>query len=87
MDAAILTLTFLTGLVAGAFATAVAAVTYFKLDRSDSAPVGSPLPNPPALYKPVDRSDKAVARMERGRNVAQGPNGSTTVFEMQAGPR
>ena len=83
MDLAIIVAAFFLGVTAGAWAVSLGFLVFHNADKP-TAEVA--VPTTP-LYKPVDRSDKAVARMERGRNVAQGPNGSTTVFEMQAGPR
>lgn len=84
MDVAILALTYVVGLISGAFATTIAALTFLRL-----APPDEPKKKeaPPSLYKPVDKSDRAVARSEKLRRTAGDLANSTTTFEMQAGPR
>lgn len=88
MDLALLALAFVVGLLSGAFATAVAALTFLKLSPPEEEVRAAAPPAVPAqLYKPVDKSDRAVARAEKRARTAGDVANSTTTFEMQAGPQ
>lgn len=74
-------LIFGSGLLLGAALATAIVVAVRTPDHGTALP-----PPPPVPYKPIDLSDRAVARREKLRRQEEIP-GHRTTFDMQAGPQ